>query len=408
MVSVLRSYHVGVCGVLEQMATRFASLQLQLPVASAAPTAKPRSSRKCSKRARSKVVARAAPPQEALLGSLKELQSLVSPKVEQSPRSRAKSTAEEVMDGISLDSKVVLITGGSAGIGFETSRVLARRGAHVVIASENLKAAHAAKLKILEQTPNAQVTVLHLNLGSMYSVRNFVAKFKALGLPLHILINNAGIASSQFVLSEDGLEMTFAVNHVGHFVLTHSLLDLIEETATQSGNRGRIVVVASSQHESARGINFKNLHRKSWMFAVPVLQSIHGLSTVYAQTKLANILFAKELARRLEEQGVNISVNALHPGVFNSSFVEKFAEPAGLAFSWIEPFLKTIEQGAATTCYVAAHPDVEGISGKYFADCQETSGSKYASDMELGKELWAYTEDLIASHANLEDCHLPS
>ncbi|EFJ32907.1 hypothetical protein SELMODRAFT_230658 [Selaginella moellendorffii] len=292
-----------------------------------------------------------------------------------------RATAVEVMDGIRLDSKVAIVTGANGGIGFETVRALAIKGAHVILACRNLKSAEAAKASILREEPDVQLTVLRLDLSSLASVREFVEEFKSLKLPLHILINNAGLASSEFMLTVDNLEITFATNHVGHFLLTNLLLDLMISTALESNCEGRIVIVASRQHESARGINFDSLHKKSWLH-------YHGLCSVYAQSKLANVLHAKELARLLKERGANVTVNSLHPGVIHTNIVRNFFKPAEC---------KIQEYGAATTCYVAAHPDLNGVSGKYFVDCKEAPCSQYANDPELAKHLWKYSEELVRS-----------
>ncbi|XP_024526323.1 short-chain dehydrogenase TIC 32, chloroplastic [Selaginella moellendorffii] len=308
-----------------------------------------------------------------------------------------RATAVEVMDGIRLDSKVAIVTGANGGIGFETVRALAIKGAHVILACRNLKSAEAAKASILREEPDVQLTVLRLDLSSLASVREFVEEFKSLKLPLHILINNAGLASSEFMLTVDNLEITFATNHVGHFLLTNLLLDLMISTALESNCEGRIVIVASRQHESARGINFDSLHKKSWLQSLPLVKSYHGLCSVYAQSKLANVLHAKELARLLKERGANVTVNSLHPGVIHTNIVRNFFKPAEYMYNAFPGMFKTMEQGAATTCYVAAHPDLNGVSGKYFVDCKEAPCSQYANDPELAKHLWKYSEELVRS-----------
>ncbi|XP_024543898.1 short-chain dehydrogenase TIC 32, chloroplastic isoform X2 [Selaginella moellendorffii] len=223
-----------------------------------------------------------------------------------------RATAVEVMDGIRLDSKVAIVTGANGGIGFETVRALAIKGAHVILACRNLKSAEAAKASILREEPDVQLTVLRLDLSSLASVREFVEEFKSLKLPLHILINNAGLASSEFMLTVDNLEVTFATNHVGHFLLTNLLLDLMISTALESNSEGRIVIVASRQHESARGINFDSLHKKSWLQSLPLVkrQSSHlprvvlGVRSIQARQR-----FTREGART-SSQGTGSECNS--------------------------------------------------------------------------------------------------
>ncbi|WCJ28277.1 NAD(P)-binding Rossmann-fold superfamily protein [Euphorbia peplus] len=299
------------------------------------------------------------------------------------------STAEEVTHGVDASNLTAIVTGGASGIGLETARVLALRKAHVIIAARNMNAANEAKQIILKQDDKAHVDVMKLDLASIRSVREFADKFIKLDLPLNILINNAGIMFCPYQLSEDGIEMQFATNHIGHFLLTNLLLDKMKETAKISGVEGRIVNLSSIAHIHTYkgGILFDEISKKR----------SYSDKRAYGQSKLANILHANELNRRFQEEGVNITANAVHPGLIMtplmrySAFLMKILK----AFSYF--LWKTVPQGAATTCYVALHPSLKGVSGKYFVDCNEVKASTYARDQVLARKLWDFSHKLITS-----------
>ncbi|XP_015697389.1 short-chain dehydrogenase TIC 32, chloroplastic-like [Oryza brachyantha] len=217
------------------------------------------------------------------------------------------STAEEVTAGIDARGLVAVITGASSGIGLETARVLALRGAHVVMAVRNVAAGHRASEGSCAEIPSARVHVLELDLSSMDSVRRFASEFDSLNLPLNILINNAGILGDNCTLSIDGLELHFATNHIGHFLLTNLLLENMKSASRESGVEGRIINVSSSGHIMTypEEICFEKLKDPSRLNRL----------IAYGQSKLANILHSYELARVLKGDGVNISANAIHPGV---------------------------------------------------------------------------------------------
>ncbi|KAL8193304.1 hypothetical protein R6Q57_026885 [Mikania cordata] len=217
------------------------------------------------------------------------------------------STAEQVSDSIDASDLTVIITGGAGGIGLETTRVLALRGAHVIIAARNTNAANKAKQLILENNVNAKIDILELDLSSLKSVKAFADSFNALNLPLNILINNAGVMFCPYQLSQDGIEMQFATNHLGHFYLTNLLLDKMKETAATTGIEGRIVNLSSVAHlyTYEQGIIFDKINDKD----------SYSDKKAYGQSKLANILHANELSRRLKEEGANITVNSVHPGL---------------------------------------------------------------------------------------------
>ncbi|KAB2013673.1 hypothetical protein ES319_D09G171700v1 [Gossypium barbadense] len=276
------------------------------------------------------------------------------------------STAQEVTEGIDGTNLTALVTGGASGIGLETSRVLALRGVHVIIGARNMKAANEAKNKIVRENPRARIDVLELDLCSTNSIRSFADNFIALHLPLNILINNAGIMFCPFQLSQDGLEVQFATNHIGHFLLTNLLLDTMKNTVKATGIQGRVVNLSSIAHNYCykKGIRFHKINDKQG----------YSEKRAYGQSKLANILHANELSRRLQVK------------------LEKELLKFFSFFLW-----KNVPQGAATTCYVALHPRLNGVTGKYFADCNEMRPSSYARNESLARELWEFSNKLISS-----------
>jgi WW domain-containing oxidoreductase len=300
----------------------------------------------------------------------------------------ASSTAEDVTKGVDGTGLTAIVTGATSGIGLETARVLALRGVHVVIAVRNVESGNKVKEGIVEKIPNAKIDVMELDISSLESVRKFVSQYCAKGLPLNILILNAGIMTPPFSLSKDNIELQFATNYVGNFVLTNSLLDTMKKTASESGKEGRIVMLSSEVHKVtySGGIWFDKINDEKSYSALKA----------YGQSKLAAILYVNELTKRLQEEGVNITANSLHPGVINTNLARHggfFAMFVNAAKS----FLKNIPQGAATTCYVALHPQLKGISGQYFADSNLSKASGYAQDPELAKKLWDFTVKLTQS-----------
>lgn len=302
------------------------------------------------------------------------------------------STAEDVTQSIDANHLTAIITGGTSGIGLEAARVLGMRGAHVIIAARNTKAASESKEMILKMNPNARIDYLQLDLSSTKSVRSFVQQFLALNIPLNILINNAGVMFCPFQLTEDGTESQFATNHIGHFLLTNLLVDKMKSSAKDSGIEGRIVNLSSVAHTYTypEGIAFDSINDPDK----------YSEKKAYGQSKLANLLHSNALSRKLEEEGVNITVNSVHPGLVTTNLFRH----SGLGMSVFKAmsfFLwKNIPQGAATTCYIALHPNLKGVTGKYFADCNITTPSKFATDKSLADKLWDFSIKFIDSLPN--------
>lgn len=298
----------------------------------------------------------------------------------------ANSTAEDVTAGIDGTGLTAIVTGASSGIGTETARVLTLRGVHVVMAVRSTASGLKVKEEILKGNPAAKIDVMELDLSSLESVRKFATEYKSSGLPLNLLINNAGVMAPPFTLSHDNIEIQFATNHLGHFLLTNLLLETMKNTARESQKEGRIVIVSSEGHNFPfkEGICFDKINDKS------------SFNTIwaYGQSKLANILHANELARRLKEEGVQITANSLHPGVIATNILRHHGFIEGMV-NWVGKYvLKNIPQGAATTCYVALHPHVKGVTGEYFSDSNIGKRSDLAKDAELAKKLWDFSLNL--------------
>ncbi|KAF5734968.1 short-chain dehydrogenase TIC 32 chloroplastic-like [Tripterygium wilfordii] len=305
----------------------------------------------------------------------------------------SKSTADEVTERCGdLSSITAIITGATSGIGAETARVLAKRGAGLVLPARNLKAAEEAKARIVSEFPNSKIVIMALDLSSLSSVRNFVKEFESLDLPLNLLINNAGKFAHEHAISEDGIEMTFATNYLGHFLLTKLLLNRMIETARESGVQGRIVNVSSSIHGWFSGDMIRYLAQISRN------KCQYDPTRAYALSKLANVLHTKELDRRLEEMEANVTVNCVHPGIVRTRLTrEREGLVTDMGFLLASKLLKTIPQAAATTCYVATQPRLRNVSGKYFADCNEAWTSKMGSNSTEAARLWSASDVMTST-----------
>jgi NAD(P)-dependent dehydrogenase (short-subunit alcohol dehydrogenase family) len=307
---------------------------------------------------------------------------------------RARSTAEQVSEGVDGSVLTAIVTGSTNGIGKETVRVFAKRGVHVFLAVRNLESAGKVKEDILKETPEAKVDFLKLDTSSLESVRKAADEFLGLNLPLNILVCNAGIMFVPFQLTKDGIERQFETNYLGHFLLTNLLLDKLKTTAKESGIEGKIINVSSDGHSSFEykgGIRFENLNDKDG----------YSPYKAYGQSKLAQILTTTELSRHLQEEGAKVTVNALHPGVVTTNLVNP--ENHGIFMRGIMKVVmtvvstKNVGQGAATTVYLALNPQAAGVTGKYYSDANEyDTPSKFAKDADLAKKLWDFSVQLTA------------
>ena len=285
------------------------------------------------------------------------------------------STAEEVTEGLSLEGKTYLVTGCNSGLGQEALRVLAMRGARVVGTARSV-----AKAKEACDAVKGNTVPLACELADPVSVRACVEEVNRLGLKLDGLICNAGIMALPRLEKAFGYELQFFTNHIGHFILVTGLLEQLTDT-------GRVVLLSSAAHLRAPkgGIQFDNLSGDKG----------YSAWANYGQSKIANLLFAKELARRFT--GTNKTANAVHPGVIRTNLGRHMNSVAGFVFGLFGPLvLKNVPQGAATEVFVATHPSVKDTSGKYFADCNVTSPRKDAEDAELAKKLWEVSEKIVS------------
>lgn len=285
------------------------------------------------------------------------------------------STAEEVTEGLALRGKNVLITGVNSGLGQESARVLALRGARIFGAARTReKAAEACAAFGADAVP------LACELSDPASVRACVAEVRERGEALDVLLCNAGIMALPKRELQHGQELQFLTNHVGHFLLVTGLLGQLTE-------RARVVMLSSSAHGMAPpgGIQWDDL----------TLEKNYKPWVAYGQSKLANLLFARALARRFA--GTSKTANAVHPGVIATNLGRHMGVVAN-ALSGIASAvaLKNVGEGAATQCYVASHPSLEGVSGEYFADCNLAKCSRYGRDDALAERLWTVTEELAA------------
>ena len=290
-----------------------------------------------------------------------------------------RSTAEEVTSDIDLRGKTILITGCNSGLGFETMRVLVKRGAHVIGVARTRKKAEDAGAEV-----GAEITPAVCDLSDLESVVACTEEVASLGRPIDVLMCNAGIMALPKLQQKYGLEMQFLTNHLAHFILVNRLLDRVKQAQA-----GRVVMVSSLGHLTSvpGGINFNNLSGDQG----------YTPFTFYGQSKLANLLMSNELARRLE--GSTATSNAIHPGIIMTPLMRNLGDIRATLtklISW--PFSRNVQQGAATQCYVATAPVLEGVSGHYFADCNPATMSYHGKNPDLARRLWSASEDLAEKY----------
>lgn len=283
----------------------------------------------------------------------------------------------------------MIITGGNSGIGFETARVLFNHGAHVYIACRNKEKMEKAIRSLLEQKPadcTGTLSGMELDLASLQSVDRFVAEFKNVSSKLHILICNAGIILTHKELSVDRIEKTIATNHFGHFSLCMQLLPLMKKTSEEDNVECRIVVLSSTALIFGK-LNLNDLNYE---------RSSYGAWSSYGRSKLANYLFCKELNRRLKQDGLNITANAVMPGVIRTNFGSD-SKIVRFVIGLQKPVQKTIEQGAATTVYCAIDEEMNGIGGKFCKDCHVSKPpalNAQARNEQLARDLFVLSEKI--------------
>jgi NAD(P)-dependent dehydrogenase (short-subunit alcohol dehydrogenase family) len=269
-----------------------------------------------------------------------------------------------------MNNKTCLITGATDGIGYMTAQALAQQGATVIIVGRNQNKCETTVSNIKQQTGNHNVEYMVADLSSIKDIYRLAPEFLSRHQRLDVLVNNVGAIFMSRQESVDGLEMTFALNHVSYFLVTHLLLDMLRASAP-----ARIVNVSSMAHKYTK-INFDNLQGQ---------RKYSGME-IYSQSKLANILFTYELARRLE--GTGITANALHPGVVSSNFAMNNGFQGRVMRKAMDVASINVTEGAQTSVYLATSPEVEGITGKYFDNCKPVPSSKYSYDVEAARRLW--------------------
>jgi WW domain-containing oxidoreductase len=285
------------------------------------------------------------------------------------------TTAEEATAGADLHGKTMLVTGCNSGLGLETVRVLALRGARVVAAARTADKAREACAGL-----KGDFLPVACELSDPTSVRACVAAVKAGAAPLDAILCNAGVMAIPTPQQKFGWELHLFTNHIGHFILVTGLLDRLAPT-------GRVVVTASRAHHRAppAGIEFDNLSGERG----------YAPMKAYGVSKLANILFTRELARRLGNNGQ--TANALHPGVISTNITRTIPSVGQLVMKMVAPILlKTIPQGAATQCYLAASPAVAKVTGEYYSDCNPEVTTASGRDMTMAARLWQESEALVA------------
>ena len=275
-----------------------------------------------------------------------------------------------------MDGRVCLITGATSGIGKATAMGLANMGAGVVMVGRDRGRGEAALAEIEEGSPNASVDLMLADLSSQEEIHRLADEFKEAYPRLDVLINNAGVIRSKRVTTADGLEMTFAVNHLAHFLLTNLLLDVLKANAPS-----RIINVASGEQRNGT-IDFDDLQG----------EKEYKTAKAYGQSKLANVLFTYELARKLQRTGV--SANCLHPGVVSTNFGSGVSGAFGVMVRALRPLMLSPEKGAETSIYLASSPEVEGLSGRYFVKKAEARSSDASYDEGIAGRLWEASAEL--------------
>ena len=276
-----------------------------------------------------------------------------------------------------MNGRICLVTGGSNGIGKSTAQELARIGATVIIVGRDAQKTSKVVEEIRAASGNPKVGSMLADLSSQQDVRRLANEFKSKYSHLHVLINNAGAVFMKRQLSVDGIEMTFTLNHLAGFLLTNLLLDTLKASAP-----ARIINVSSGAHTSGK-IEFDNLQG----------ERVYS-PRVYENSKLANILFTKELARRLK--GTGVTVNALHPGFTATGFAKNNGKAIAALVSILAPLVaRSPAKGAKTSIYLASSSSVEGITGKYFYDSQPIPAAPQATDMVVARKLWEVSAEIV-------------
>lgn len=283
----------------------------------------------------------------------------------------------------SLEDRTCLVTGATSGIGQETALGLAREGARVLIVGRDASRGEAARAEIAKRSGNDRIELLLADLASLLEIRRLSDQVRARCEALHVLVNNAGVVNLKYQRSADGFEATFAVNHLAYFALTNLLLPLLCASAP-----ARIVNVASDAHRFGR-IDWDDLNsERRYRRGVALVAALR----VYGTSKLQNILFTSELARRL--QGSGVTANCLHPGAVSTRLGSNNGAAGRIVTSLLRPFMLSPAEGARTSIHLASSPELGEVSGGYFAQMREASCSRAARDADAAKRLWQVSAEL--------------
>jgi len=275
-----------------------------------------------------------------------------------------------------IKNKNVLITGATSGIGEATAIDLAKKGANIFfIARNNLKAQNLSDK--IEFISGKRSKFFIADLASLKNIKDSALEFISLDIPLHVLLNNAGLINNNRKETVDGLEEVFSINHLAYFYLTYLLLDKLKE-----GTPSRIINVSSGAHAFVKGFNFDDVNS---------LKEYKPFK-VYGYSKLANILFTKKLSQVLENE--NITVNCLHPGVVGTGFGQNNGVFSKILFNLSKPFMRSSEKGAETSIYLCSSPDVSDVSGQYFYNCKIAKTTSWANKQEDADRLWDLSKEL--------------
>lgn len=274
-----------------------------------------------------------------------------------------------------LNGKTAIVTGANSGMGMATAAALSDMGATVIMLCRNEQRGRAA-LEELSRISTRKLQLMLCDLADLSSVNAFTEEFREKYAALDILVNNAGFISLDRQTTKDGFERQFGVNHIGHFLLTMKLIDLV-------GEGGRIVNVSSGAHKTGR-IHFDDVN----------LTSGFNVIKAYSQSKLANVLFTRELSRRLKEKG--ITVNCCHPGAVATNIgISRDTGFGKTVTGMLKPFFQTPEEGARTAIYLASSDEVKCVTGEYFYKCKIAASSKRSKDVELAEKLFDFSEELV-------------
>lgn len=275
-----------------------------------------------------------------------------------------------------ITNKNILVTGATSGIGKAAALKLSLLGANIFFVARNQQKAQLLVDEIFEISDKEAVPII-ADLSSQADIRSVAQVFNSFNIPLHVLLNNAGLINKERRETVDGLEEVFAINHIAYFLLTMLLIDRLKEA-----NNSRIVNVSSGAHAFVKGFNFEDYQAKN----------TYKPFQVYGYSKLANILFTKKLSEILKED--NITVNCLHPGVVGTSFGQNNGNLQKILFYIAKPFMRSSEKGAETSIYLCSSSDVSDISGEYFYNCKLAKTTKWAQSQDDADRLWDLSKDL--------------